>query len=315
MTTRPADHRTLTLVGAGRLGRTLARLWLEREVFTPGKVCARTMTSAQSAVDFIGSGQPSALDMDPFAVGLALIAVPDDQLANAARWLADRAEILPDAVIFHCSGAHTCEVLEPLRTAGACVASVHPMHSFADPATSLETFHGSFCAMEGDPEALEVLRLAFEAIGGRPLEIHGASKLLYHAGGVFASNYLTVLIDAALRLLAEAGIDASTGRQLLAPLVRGAVDSALALGPGPALTGPVVRGDAQLVARQALAVEDHQADLGTLYRLLAHSALQLAAREGRLEPQQIRELEAGLDRACQPSSMRTPTTQSVAAKP
>ncbi len=315
MTSKPDAHRTLTLIGAGRLGRTLARLWVEQGVFALGRVYARSESSARDAVAFIGSGQPSPLETPPGPVGLALLAVPDDQLAAAATWLADHAEILPDAVAFHCSGAHVCGVLEPLRAAGARLASIHPMHSFADPAQSLETFRGTFCTMEGDPGALARLQPAFEAIGAHPLEIVGATKLLYHAGGVFASNYVTVLVDAALRLLSGAGIDAPTGRRLLAPLLRGAVDSALALGPGAALTGPVARGDADLVGRQALAVGDHEAELGDLYRLLAHSAIGLAAREGRLDPLQAHALEAALDRASQPSSMRSPTTQSVTAKP
>ena len=311
----PPNHRTLTLIGAGRLGRTLARLWAAHGTFRIGGVFARSAASARSAVEFIGSGQPLTLTDQPRQVDLALLAVPDDRLADAAGWLAEQANIGHGAVFFHCSGAHPSSVLDPLRTAGAAVASAHPMHSFADPAASLETFAGTFCALEGDDRAVEMLEPAFETIGARPLQVDGSAKLLYHAGGVFASNYVTVLIDAALRLLEAAGIDTPTGRQLIAPLVRGAVDSALSLGPGAALTGPVARGDANLVARQAHAVAAHEAGLGDLYCVLARSAIQLAAREGRLDPEQVRELESALEQASHPSSMRTPTTQSVTAKP
>ena len=311
----PSNHHTLTLIGAGRLGRTLARLWVESGTFRIGDVFARSAASARSAVEFIGSGQPLTLSDRPGQVELVLLAVPDDQLADAAAWLAERAGIGPGSVAFHCSGAHPASVLEPLRAAGAAVASAHPMHSFADPAHSVETFAGTFCALEGDDQAMQMLEPAFEAIGARPLQIDGDAKLLYHAGGVCASNYVTVLIDAALRLLEAAGIATPTGRQLIGPLVRGAVDSALSLGPGTALTGPVARGDANLVARQAHAVAAQEAGLGDLYRLLARSAIRLAASEGRLDTEQVRDLESALEQASQPSSMRTPTTQSVTAKP
>jgi predicted short-subunit dehydrogenase-like oxidoreductase (DUF2520 family) len=315
MPSTPTPCRSLTVVGAGRLGRTLARLWAESEAFTIGRVYTRSSATAEAAVAFIGTGRACHPDASPGPVDCALLAVPDDRLAEAANRLATEAEFLPGAIVFHCSGAHAAAVLDPLRTVGALVASAHPMHSFAEPARSLETFAGTFCALEGDPPALELLGPAFAAIGARPLAIRGEAKLLYHAAGVFGSNYVTVLVDAALHLLGQAGIDAATGRKLLGPLLRGAVDSALALGPGAALTGPVARGDAALVARQAAALETHDQRLGDLYRQLALAAVTLAADAGRLDGNRVRDLRQALDVEDQPSNMRTPTTQSVTAKP
>lgn len=315
MPTTHAPCRPLTLVGAGRLGRTLARLWVERGTFTVAHLLTRSITTAEAAVDFIGCGQACRPGALPGPLDCVLLAVPDDQLAETAEWLANEAEFQPGAIVFHCSGAHGIAVLEPLRALGIHVASAHPMHSFADPARSLETFAGTFCALEGDAQACDLLASAFAAIGARPLAIRGEAKLLYHAAGVFGSNYVTVLVDAALRLLGQAGIDETRGRELLGPLLHGAVDSALALGPGAALTGPVVRGDATLVARQADAVGAYESRLGDLYRQLARAALDLANGAGRLDDAQVRDLQEALDGDAQPSSMRTPTTHNVRAKP
>ncbi len=311
----PLSRPVLTVLGAGRLGRTLARLWHDRRVFAIGEVVASRRTSAEQATDFIGTGRPRAAG-DPLApVQVGLIAVPDDRLGEVAAQLAESAPLAPQALLFHCSGALGSGELAPLRERGALVASVHPMHSFADPARSLTGFAGTACALEGDAAALDRLVPAFAAIGGRPLLIHGEAKLLYHAAGVFASNYVTVLLDAALRLLDGAGVAEDDARRLLEPLVYGAVESALELGPGSALTGPVARGDAALVARQAAAVAGDDAARGALYRALAEAATALAEGTGRLDPQRVQALRTALDAAAQPESMRTPTTQSVAAKP
>lgn len=292
--TDPSTPPVLTVIGAGRLGRVLARLWADRGVFAIGDLVTRDAATAAGAARFVGAGRPRVPGEALAPADVALVSVPDDRLGEAAAWLAGQGALRPGALAFHCSGAHAADLLAPLRDAGAAVASAHPVHSFADPARSLAAFAGSACALEGDDAALDRLEPAFAAIGGRPLRIRGDAKLLYHAGAVFASNYVTVLTDTALRLLHAAGLDDRQGRELLGPLLRGAVDSALALGPGAALTGPVVRGDAALVARQAEAVADHDIETGALYRALADAAAHLAAGAGRLDPERAGALRAAL---------------------
>lgn len=295
--TAPATPLRLTLLGAGRLGRTLARLWVERGVFTIGDVVTRSPESAAAAVRFIGQGRPAASSGDVTLGDVVLLALPDDRIGATAAALATHARLPPDAVAFHCSGALDAGLLAPLRAAGAAVASVHPMHSFADPAASLTSFAGTFCAVEGDAPAVARLEPAFAAIGGRPVRIAAAAKLLYHAGGVFAANYVIALLASATRLVEAAGVPAAEARALLAPLLRGAVENGLALGPEAALTGPIARGDSALVGRQAQAVAQHDADLGALYRALGRATLALARDRGELDPAQLAALAAALDPA------------------
>jgi predicted short-subunit dehydrogenase-like oxidoreductase (DUF2520 family) len=293
----PATPPRLTLLGAGRLGRTLARLWAERGVFTIGDVVTLSPDSAAAAVRFIGQGRPVASGGDVTLGDVLLLALPDDRIGASAAALATHARLPPDTVAFHCSGALDAGLLAPLRAAGAAVASVHPMHSFADPAASLASFAGTFCAIEGDAPAVARLEPAFTAIGGRPVRIAAAAKLLYHAGGVFAANYVIALLASATRLVEAAGVPATEARALLAPLLRGAVENGLALGPEAALTGPIARGDSALVGRQAQAVAQHAADLGALYRVLGRATLALARDRGELDPAQLAALTAALDPA------------------
>ena len=58
----------LNIIGCGRVGRTLARLWHEGGVFTIGDISDRTADKSRAAVAFIGGGRASADLVDRFAL-------------------------------------------------------------------------------------------------------------------------------------------------------------------------------------------------------------------------------------------------------
>jgi predicted short-subunit dehydrogenase-like oxidoreductase (DUF2520 family) len=267
---------TLNVVGAGHVGRTLGRLFAARGVFAVQDVRTKSLASAHAAVAFIGAGTPVDGDMRPADVWM--LAVADDAIAGVAAALA-QAVPMAGAVVFHCSGAKASGELEALRRAGALVASVHPVRSFADPAAVAAAFDGTFCGVEGDAAALEVLLPAFEAIGARPVRIDPAAKTVYHAAAVFASNYLVTVMDAALRAYEAAGIPADVARDLARPLATETLANVLRLGPAAALSGPIARGDAATVARQHAAVTTWDAPTGALYDALAEATWDLARRK------------------------------------
>src|SRR5207248_328518 len=88
---------------------------------------------------------------------------------------------------------------------------------------------------------------------------------MYHAGAVFASNYLVVVEAVAQRLLRHAGLTDAEAWQALRPLVEGTLENLARLGPLGALTGPVARGDEATVRRH---VEALTQDDAALYRVL-----------------------------------------------
>lgn len=268
----------LSLVGAGRVGRTFGRLFLQHGVFMIGDIRTRSAASAAQAAAFIGGGHALIPGQPMRVADLYLLAVPDDRIAAAAEELA-LAVPLEGAVVFHCSGAKAAAELEPARRAGALVASVHPVRSFADPDQVSRAFAGTWCGIEGDQRALDVLEPALRAIGAELVQIDPAHKTLYHAASVFASNYLVTVIDAALNAYRLAGIDDDVARQLAAPLATESLANVLRLGGPAALTGPIARGDFGTVARQqqALAAQDPAA--AELYAALARATMALAERQ------------------------------------
>ncbi|GGP23367.1 Rossmann-like and DUF2520 domain-containing protein [Silvimonas iriomotensis] len=265
----------LNVIGPGRLGQTLARLWHERASVRVADLLARDTAHAGAAAGFIGAGRVATWgDLTPAAI--TLIATPDDAIASAAGRLLPH--IRPGAVVFHCSGALSSDVLAPLHAAGATVASVHPLFSFADPASAIQRFAGTWCAAEGDAAALDILLPLFDAIGAQRFTIPAEGKLLYHAGAVLACNHLVALMETALRSMAGAGVPRDTAWSALKPLIDGTLANLDRVGPVQALTGPAARNDLGIIAQEIAATAALDPATGETYKVLTDVALQLAAQ-------------------------------------
>jgi len=271
---------TVNLLGAGRLGRSLGRLIAtDREAVLQDVLTTRA-DSAVSAVAFIGAGR-AVHDLAALRpAGLWLLTPPDAAIAPLATALAGTGLLRAGDVVCHCSGALPSSLLAPLRAAGAAVASVHPLKSFADPAAAAASFAGTWCTAEGDAEALQCLQPLFERLGARVARMDAAGKTLYHAAAVLMCNDLVALMEAGLRSAEAAGLAREAALAMFGPLVRETLDNVFRIGSLRALTGPVARGDAAVVARQHQALQALDPRLAEAYRALAAVALDLARQQG-----------------------------------
>jgi predicted short-subunit dehydrogenase-like oxidoreductase (DUF2520 family) len=214
-------------------------------------------------VDVIGSGRvgsaigarlrergASVGEVDPDVV---LLCVPDTAISDVSRSRTPGA-----AWVGHVSGATPLAALEPHERR----FSLHPLQTFdrsGDP-TQLD---GVWGAISGEtPEALAVARELAEILGLHSFELADGSRTLYHAGAVFASNYLVTLQRAAVRL--------GVPPEALVPLMRGTIDH------GFELTGPIARGDWATVEAHKQAIRAEQPELEHLYDTLAGATVLLA---------------------------------------
>jgi predicted short-subunit dehydrogenase-like oxidoreductase (DUF2520 family) len=268
----------VNLIGAGRVGQTLGRLLMQDGHYQVQDVLTRSVASAKAAVAFMGAGRAITQFADLRPAELWLLAVPDGQIAPAAQSLADSPAADTPALALHCSGALCASELAPLHAKGWQVASAHCLLSFAEPAVALAQFVGTPCALEGDASAVEILRSLFTRLGAQCFDLAAADKLLYHAGAVFATNFLPVLQDLAEQLWQQARMPPELAQQLRTRLLHNAVNNIVQLGPQGALTGPAARGDTDLVSRQARALTQWQPAAGEAYLALSALARQLSRR-------------------------------------
>lgn len=290
-------RRTLNLIGAGRVGGALGRLWAKAGVFEIQDALTQSLKSARAAVRAMNAGRAVAAVEEMRAADLWLLATPDDAIAGACRILAGSNKLQPGNIVFHVSGATPSAELRPAQRRGARTAGVHPIKTFADTKAAARTFAGTYCGAEGDSRALRVLKPAFERIGARVFYIAPEMKRVYHAGGVFACNYLAALIEVAVTCHGRAGIRRAVSLKAIEPMVRETVDAIFVQGPARALTGPISRGDVATVERQLEALQKWSGDMAALYRGLGLVAVTLAAADRRLNAARAAELRRTLSSA------------------
>lgn len=270
--------KTLNIIGCGNVGKTLGRLWAANGTFVIQDVLNRSLQSSEQAVAFMQAGRAVAAYENLRPADVTMIAAPDGQISACSEALAQSGTLRPGSVVFHCSGALPSGELRATARQGAAVASVHPIRSFAAPEQAAMVFAGTFCGIEGNEDAFNLLNQSFSAIGARLVPIDAEFKSVYHAAAVFASNYLVTLLDVALQAYAKSGIPNDVALQLMEPLVRGTVDNVFRLGPTEALTGPIARGDIATAVRQYRAVKAWDEQHGALYKQMGKLTADIAAR-------------------------------------
>jgi len=198
---------------------------------------------------------------------------------DAIRPLAAARAISERHVVLHLSGSQGQEALGSLVTSRAALGSLHPLQAIVEPQRTPARLKGAWAAVEGMPRAVEAAERLAADLGMHPFRISTKAKPIYHAGAVFASNYLVVVEAVAQRLLRHAGLSDADAWAALQPLVEGTLENLSREGgePRTALTGPVARGDTATVLRHLEALD---MDDAKLYRALARAALELAQKQG-----------------------------------
>jgi len=266
---------TLNIIGAGRVGQTLARLWHMQQSFVIQDLLCRSWASSEAAQCVIGAGRAVESIAAMRSADVWMLAVPDAEIASVAAMLAPMHTTQTSAqpVVFHCSGALSSTVLHPLAAQGWRCASAHCILSFANVAAALLQFSGTACALEGNTEACTLLRPAFEGIGAQCFSVASQDKILYHAAAVFATNFLPVLQHVAEQAWQTTGVPAELIPHLRKTLLHNAVQNILQSGPANALTGPAARGDVAAIEQQAQVVSGWDPLAGNAYRAMSALAL------------------------------------------
>jgi len=287
--------KILSVIGCGKVGKTLSRLWTQRGVFQIGAVLNRSRQSSEQAVEFVGSGRAAADYAEMAESDLVMIATSDESIEPCCRELCRSGVLCHGVVLFHCSGCLPSTLLEPARRHGASIAGIHPVKSFAEPAAAAETFAGTFCAVEGDPQACEVLQEALQRCGARTFRVEPDLKTIYHSATVFVCNYLTVLMEIGLRCFQQAGVARETAMEIMRPIVNETAANVFRLGTVDALTGPIARGEASIVEKQVEALVRWDEHIEQIYKRLGRVAVELSTAQGNADTDALATIEAMLE--------------------
>ncbi len=282
--------KSLAVIGPGRLGSALGRRLVDAGVELTGFV-GRSEGSAERAVAFCGAGRVLGAD-ELGGAAAVLVGVGDDDLEpTVAALVAAGIRAATGALWLHASGYHDRAVLAPIADR---TAILHPLCPIPDPATGYAALDGALISVDADPADAPGLHDLARRARLQPLALAaGADRTTYHAACALAANGATALHDLAAGLFAAVFESADANRATSA-LMRQAVELSAQHGSRAALSGPVARGDRDVVAGHLDSLRDP--DARSVYAGLMRRAVDMAVNHGSLDPERAAELRALLER-------------------
>jgi predicted short-subunit dehydrogenase-like oxidoreductase (DUF2520 family) len=269
---------TIAIVGAGRLATFLA-VALRDAGFTITEIIARDSPRSRRRARTLAAkvGAKAVTHSAALDATLLWFCVPDREIRGSASFLADR--LVARAFVhqrvrvrfaLHSSGALSSRELDPLRTAGTAVASAHPLMTFV--AGAHPSLTGVPFAMEGDAAATRVARRMVRELGGESFALPASRKAAYHAWATLTSPLLLAFLLTLEEAARAAGFTREDARRKSLPIIRQTLENYSCLGPAQSFSGPLVRGDAETVAKHLTVLKKHPG-AREVYVTLARAAL------------------------------------------
>lgn len=274
------------IVGAGQVGRGLFRAFRASGVEVLGLHGRRP-----SAFTTSSGGLPASIAN----ANTVVVAVRDDQIDDVLEELmhergpTGRGRLAPGTVIVHTSGGSEPSLVPRLAEVGLNGGTFHPLVPFANPERAPELLRKAWIGIDGDDHARATSRRLAGSLGARTLDIPAGGKNVYHAAAVMSSNFPVVLAAVASRMLVDIGVPERSAQHAVHSLMESAVSNIADAPAEEALTGPVVRGDADTVRRHLAALREHPEAKG-LYRRLSLAALEIANARG-VDPGRLAEIQ------------------------
>ena len=269
---------TIAIVGPGRAGSALGRA-LYAAGYTVAAIGGRNPDNVRNLAGELGARpcQSPATTID--LADLTILAVPDDVILPLGT---DMSESLCSAAgksVVHLSGAQDRSALRPLAQQASLRTGVfHPLQTFRRGPEAVANVAGTYFGIDADPQFRDQLMQLARDLRGYPFDLTGVDRALYHAAAVFAANYPITLLNEAITLAAQAGLDRETARFGMTTLLAGAVNNLRDLEPADAITGPASRGDQGTIQRHLDALKNDP-ELQRLYQLLADRTRDLVPKK------------------------------------
>lgn len=273
---------TIGIIGAGKVGQTLARLWNEAGYAISG-VYSRDSVHAELLAWQVGA----EVMRTPVEViqrsELTLLTVPDDVITPLAENIALQigTEKLTGKAVIHTSGSRDKQALVALETIDMLTGSLHPAFPFADVDSAIAGLSGAAFAVEvSDPTLRDWLYGLVGALDGKVIDIPAGGKAQYHAALVIASNYTVTLYAVAQSLLMGVGASEQIAGVALNPLMQATLDNLRQTGIPVALTGPLVRADISTLETHMNALAHLDSHLLDVYIQLARLSYPMLEARG-----------------------------------
>jgi predicted short-subunit dehydrogenase-like oxidoreductase (DUF2520 family) len=291
----------LCVIGAGRVGTTVSYTLAEKELpnIKLRAISSRSTESLNRAKKILGSKAAGVIFTreNSKAVSLAnciLICTPDDVINSVCSDIfKDKSKDFKNYYAIHFSGSKSLEVLNSARAAGAEIASIHPLKSFASIEEAIKSLPGTiFGVTYSSTESKKMAEFLVKSLGGEIIEVENNKKPLYHAAACVASNYLVTLINYAVLIHKKMGIKPEDSLKGLMGLVEDTVSNIKKMGTEKSLTGPIARGDVGTIKEHVKSFNEFfSKEDSALYRMMGIETSKIAHQNKWIKESTVDELK------------------------
>ncbi|WP_168626146.1 MULTISPECIES: Rossmann-like and DUF2520 domain-containing protein [unclassified Cryobacterium] len=157
---------------------------------------------------------------------LVILAIPASELDSLVSGLAAAGVWHPGQLVLHTAPGLGVSVLAPAVAAGAIPIALHPAIAFTGTSMDLVRLREAYCAVTAPGPVQPIGQALAVELGAEPVLIDEADRAAYGEAISTATEFSASIVGQAVDLLAGIGVE-SPGA-VLSPLVRAAVDNALA---------------------------------------------------------------------------------------
>ena len=161
---------------------------------------------------------------------LVILAVPEEELASLVAGLAATNTWQPGQLVLHTAPGVGISVLAPALAVGAIPLAVHPAMAFTGTSIDLVRLREAFCAVTAPTPVQPIGQALVVEMGAEPVLVAEADRPAYAEAIDTATSFSAAIVEQAVGLLQGIGVEAPGA--MLAPLVRSAVENALAESSG-----------------------------------------------------------------------------------
>ncbi len=257
--------KRIVLLGAGRLATNLG-IALTKAGHHVEAVYSRTMTSAETLAQRIGSKATDDLKSLPTDADIYIVSVKDSALRDVVSQLPTNCQ---DALFLHTAGSMSLDVWQG-RVSHYGV--FYPMQTFSK--ERIVDFQEIPVFLEAsDEQTMTAMWQLAESISQQVYALTTAERKYLHLAAVFACNFANHCYALSADILAQHGLPFS----VMLPLIDETARKVHTIPPAEAQTGPAVRWDENVINMQGGLLQDNPM-VQHLYEQLSKSIHEQALR-------------------------------------
>lgn len=281
----------IAILGMGKVGTAVGSL-LRSAGYEIVAVADMSAVSAEEGVTYTGGKVYTDLADAASQAECVFITTGDDAIATACEEISEKGGVSAGKKVVHMSGAGGLDLLESARAAGAHVASIHPIQSFADVEGALKSIPGTTFGVTAQEEIKDWAVQIVRDLGGVPFFVSDADRPLYHAAACMASNYLVTLMYMVESVYETVGLNREEAIKSFWPLVAGTIKNIENRGTVQSLTGPISRGDVGTVEKHIKAFRDRLPEFLDMYRIMGAFAADIGLEKKTIIRERAEEIKS-----------------------